>query len=165
MNSGAERGARPALEGMYMELETMRERQGVLWAEYEALVQDCDAVKQAIEVLERRAADNGQESPPVAAPPASPGPVSLDGCRNTDERLVRMAQEWGGVVNCNDAADLLIGLSISTGKRSNLVSALQQRMKDKDSIWEYVGPRTYRYRLYRGAHDGASSDSAGSGAD
>ena len=165
MTNGTERGARLTLEGMYKELEAMCERQEVLWAEHESLTQDREVLEQAIGVLERRAAKNGQESPPVAAHLASPAAVSLDGCGNNGQRLARMAEAWGGVVNCNDAADLLLSLGISNGKRSNLVSALHQHMAGKDSLWEYASPRTYRYRPYQGTHNGAGGDTAESGPD
>ena len=119
-------------------------------------MQDCAAMEQAIVVMQRRAAGGVQGNPPPTTASVSRGAVSFDGCGNTHEKLVRMAESWDGTVNCNDAADLLISMGISKGDRSNLVSALQKQLTEKRDLWEYVGPRTYRYLPYHNAQSGGT---------
>ena len=74
-----------------------------------------------------------------------------------------MAEAWGGVVDCRVAAELLIGTGLSSSTADNLVSALQKEVGKKErDLWEYVGPRTYRYRPYGETGD-RDTDDAGSG--
>lgn len=137
---------RTVLDGMRKELKRMEDRRDALWSEYQTAVQDCATMEQAIGVVQRRAGSGRGTLPTAAA--AFPGSISFDGCGNAVERLVRMAESWGGTVNCADAADLLIRAGISKGSRSNLISALQKQLTDRHDLWEYVGPRTYRYLPY-----------------
>ena len=148
-------------DGMRETLRMMQETRDALRAEYEAAAQDCIDAEKGIEAMERWAEDNRRESLPTATAPALPSAaVSFDGCKNPAERLAKMAESWGGTVNCNDAADLLISSGVSKSVRANLSSALQKQMGDREDLWEYVGPRTYRYLLYQNTHNSAASDLA-----
>ena len=150
MTDGAERRAQVAREWIDEELKTMQRMRDAAWAEYEARGQDCDTLEKTREIWDRRPTHDWQESLPTASALAPLGTVSFDGCRNAEERLVRMAESWGGMVNCNEAADLLISMGISESVQTNLSSALQKEItKEENNLWEYVGPKTYRYLPYR----------------
>ena len=150
MTSGAEYWA-GTIHGMREGLKAMQGKRDALLTEYEATVQDCATMERAIEAMQRRLADSEQEVVQAAAAQASsPGTaISFDGCENAQQRLVRMAESWGGVVNAGDAADLLIGLGISQSSRNNLIAELQRQMSSLDDTWQYTGARTYRYLPYQ----------------
>lgn len=162
MTNGAEHRARRVYEGMREELTVMEERRDTLRVEYVTMVRDCAAMKRAMEAMERRVVCGGQGSQSAAAAPASAGVISFDGCQNTHARLVRIAESWGGRVNCHDAADLLADTGIGRGARGNLVSTLQKEMSGREDLWEYVGARTYRYLPYhRNGHVGGTGAGTG----
>lgn len=160
MTDEAKRRIHPDHDGMRETLRVMQEARDALRAEYEAAAQDCIDAEKGIETMERWAEDNRRESLPATTAPALPVAVSFDECRNPAERLAKMAESWGGTVNCNDAADLLISSGVSKSVRANLSSALQKQMGDREDLWEYVGPRTYRYLPYQSTHNSAVSDPA-----
>ena len=135
---------------MCEDLAAMRERLVVVRDEYERLMRGVAVMEDAVETMQWwMTAANGPESQSVAA--TSLGRISFEGCETTMERCVRMAEYGGGVLNCNDAADTLIAHGFNKGKRNNLVSAIQQQIGLRDDLWEYVEPRTYRYKLYQSA--------------
>ena len=158
MTDGVERRIQLTHGNVYDGLRAMQERRDVLWAEYETLAQDCITVEKAVEVLQRRAVDDRLENPPATEVPVPPSVISFDGCGNSGDRLVRMAEGWGGVVSCNDGADLLIRMGLSKAGRANLVQALQKEMAANEDLWEYASPRTYRYRLYRNPLESTAHD-------
>ena len=162
MNVEAGNRARMVYDGMREELEEMRERRDALRVEYVTQAQDCVAMERAIEAMRRRVPDDEPTVAETTTAPAS-GVISFDGCPNTYQKLVRMAESWGGVVSAHDAAKLLIDMGVSKGQRANLVAALQKEMADRENAWEYVSPRTYRYLpYYRNGH-GPASNAAGNG--
>ena len=153
MTNGAEHWTR-TIHGMREGLTAMRGKRDALLAEYEMAVDDCAAIERAIEAMQRL---------PSAAATAPLTAASFDGCRTMHEKLVRMAESWGGTVSAHDAADLLIGLGLSGSARDNLVPALQKHMADREDLWEYTGPRTYRYLPYHRNGHGNVSGGAKSG--
>ena len=150
MIDGAERRTRFIHDAM-CELETLQEQRAATWIKYEELTQDCEVLEQTIEMMKRRAHSDQEENLPATPAEATVGKISFHGCGNSVDRLVKIAEAWGGKVNCNEAADLLISDGISKSTRANLSSALQKLLIDRPEEWEYVGPKTYRYLLYRGA--------------
>ena len=101
--------------------------------------------------------------PSISTPGQLIRAVSFEGCRNNEDKLVRMAETWGGVVDCRVAAELLINMGLSVSTMENLVSALQKEIGKKErDLWEYVSPRTYRYLPYGEAdHKGTDSNREG----
>ena len=140
MTDGAKSRARFVHDTMREELRAMEVERDAHWEKYETLAQECVTIESAIQVMQERAAGREQENPPYAPAPAPVllDDISFDGCENNGERLVRMAESWGGTVNSHDAADRLISMGIAKGSRSNLVSALQKLMTDREDLWEYV---------------------------
>lgn len=134
----------------------MTRRRDALLAEYQMMVADCAAMERAAEAMRRRMDGGGLDDPLVATDPALPSVPSLDGCKNTHERLVRMAEAWGGTVHCYDAADVLIDRGISKGTRDNLVPSLQKEMMARPDLWQYLRARTYFYLPHRHTRDGAT---------
>lgn len=161
MASGAERETQSIYDGMCTQLETMQARRDALRAEYESLVHDCDVLEQAVEVMRRQVANSGREHLLDITASVPPGPVSFDGCTNAHQRLVRMAEAWGGIVSCHHAATVLRDAGISKSHHNNLVSSLQKEMASQLGTWKLEGRRTYRYLPYNdpGADVADDSDS------
>ena len=157
-----------ALSAMTEELAEIEQQLDTVRVEHETLVKERAAMELSIESVRRRAASSGHEivisttdqDAPGAAPRVLSNSICFDGCANTHDRLVRMAEAWGGKVNAHDAALCLISNGISKGKQMHLVPALQKLMTDKEHLWEYVGPRTYRYLPYDDGLDGDAADPA-----
>lgn len=148
MADGAGSAIQDTHDRMCTELAAMRARRDALYAEYEVLVQDCDVLEQAVEAMQRWADGSKRwirNTPAIETLP----PVDFDGCGNTYQRLVRMAETWGGLVNCHHAADLLIDKGLSKSSHDNLVSTLQKDIAAQMGMWEHAGRRTYRYLPYR----------------
>lgn len=160
MASGAEQRTNPVHSG-WQTLRAMQARRDALWAEYEALAQDCGDAEKGLEAMDRWAvADHRQERPLDTLAPLAP--VNLDGCTNAHERLVRMAEVWGGAVDCHRAAKLLINEGISRSRHDNLVSSLQKEMASQVDTWKNMGRRIYHYLPYNDPGVDVDDD-AGSG--
>ena len=143
MNKPVESHTHRVYNDMYGELQTMQCERDAAWARYEALNSDCAVMETAVGVMKRRAA-RGQG----ATSATMTSKDIFDGCKNAQQRLIRLAEEWGGVVDCREAANLLISMGISTSGKTNLVPALQSEMAEKPELWELISPRTYRYLPY-----------------
>lgn len=120
------------LSRMTSELAVMQQERQAALAKYEALDRDCNIFEEAIAVAMARSEGNAGVL------------ISFDNCRNMGERLDRIADARGSMVNCHDAATLMLDAGVTTGKREYLVSSIQREMNDNPERWEYVGPRTYR---------------------
>ena len=173
MPDGAKNRTHLIHDTMRKELGIMEKERDAHWAKYEFLAQGCATLESAIQVMQERVAGREQGMSLTAAtaqvllddtdPTTAPvilGPVSLAGCANTSQRLVRMGEVWG-TVSCHDAADLLIRKRIARGARGNLVSALQKLMIAREDLWEYVDPRIYRYLPYHNTPDNEPNNESG----
>ena len=71
-------------------------------------------------------------------------PVNLEDAQTHRERLRRMALANGRRVNYANAANVLIDLGLSHGKKQNVQSSMYKLMKDSDE-WELESPGVFRY--------------------
>ena len=168
---------------LFERLESARERRDTHWVRYESATQDCAALERVIDMVSQEPDEAGCEitnrqdapreatvrddAPRLGTIPSTSTPgvliqtMRLDDCRNAEERLIRMAHAWGGMVDCRIAAELLIGMGLSSSSVENLTSTLQKELTKKEHrLWEYVDQRTYRYLPYGKAESDAEGEAS-----
>lgn len=109
---------------------------------YEELDGTCQIVHQAIEALRKKRdlSDHAAtEFDTLAA-------VDLSGCKNIEERLIRIAIAYGGELNVPDARDIILAAGASRATRNDLRSNILKTVKRNAQDWEWVEGRTYRYK-------------------
>ena len=143
-----------ALEVSFHALEWQRDEYRARLEEIEG---ECASMAQTLAGLRRRmdlAAGQTKDVDLIAARDLPD--VDLEGCKNTGERMVRIACAMGGILDARDAVEMMLRTGISRAKSDNLRSKIQREAAHNQGDWEYLSPRTYRYLHYQG--DAAGGD-------
>lgn len=83
-------------------------------------------------------------------------PIDLRGCKNSDERLHKVAMTTKGIIYLPDFLDVLESSWPTDARRDSLRSEVRRWMRVRPHEWEKVAPETYRYKCYESS--GESQD-------
>ena len=72
--------------------------------------------------------------------------IDFSGTRNLKERLERIAQSSGGLVNTSKAADIIIDARQTRSKKANIRSTIHRTLTGNKDSWEKIAPGTFRLR-------------------
>ena len=72
--------------------------------------------------------------------------MDFRGADNVGERLIRIAERNGGIVNPTSAAQLFIDAGLTQSKKDNMRSTIHRTLQEKPETWEKVGAGKFRLR-------------------
>ena len=107
---------------------------------YEEASAGSAALGRVIAIMEAR-----QPQPAARAAGPTASDIDFTGARNVVERLVRIADRSGGVINITKSAEIIIAAGLSRQRKENLRSSIYREVQGHPD-WEKVSPGMFRHR-------------------
>ncbi len=85
---------------------------------------------------------------PVGTPALQPSALDFSRCRNTNDRLIVVAQANDGIVQTRQATNVLWAVRPGAGTFDSLLSNVRCNLSSRRSDWERISTGKYRYRRY-----------------
>ena len=148
---------RDSIAALEISLHALERQRDEYRARLEEIEGDCASMAQTLASLRRRmdiAAGQTKDLNLIAARDLPN--VNLEGCKNTGERMQRIACAMGGILDARDAVQMILRSGVSRAKHDNLRSKIQKWAAEHKNDWAYLSPRTYRFLHYQG--DAAGDD-------
>lgn len=131
---------------MTRDFEEVRLLKSELDTQAEELKQSYDAARKHAEAVGLTLALLEQKERDLETPDLTAADVDFKGAKTLTERLARIAERNGGVMNTTQASILIMEAGFSKSKKKEHIrSTIYKTILEHPETWEKVSPGTFRY--------------------